>query len=200
MQELVYFDEHDELESNESLVELTPEIAALLPQSDSSTISFESFRKELSPTCKNIDVERSDVVEVAENFVKKLMEISATSVNHTLFKDVINEAKGNLCQETVGESGALHNNKSSKDEGMEDCTLTNETVIKSASLNTSVDENVVKMSNLIFDYLVQQCFEVKELVLFPEVLHDSNINKLLGKLLLLYEECYANLNKRRKII
>lgn len=47
---------------------------------------------------------------------------------------------------------------------------------------------VAKMSEEILDYLKRQCYEIKELVLFPEVLYDQNVQKLMNKLKILYDE------------
>lgn len=60
-------------------------------------------------------------------------------------------------------------------------------------------EIVLKMSNEIFAYLKEQCYEIKELVLFPEVLYDNNIQKLMSKLQALYEDhCSPDLPEEEK--
>lgn len=54
-----------------------------------------------------------------------------------------------------------------------------------------VTEGVLMMSQAILDYLVKQCYEIKELVLFPEVNYDENIHKVFLKLKQLYTKFYG---------
>ncbi|KAG5900132.1 hypothetical protein JTB14_012805 [Gonioctena quinquepunctata] len=89
-------------------------------------------------------------------------------------------------------------NNTSLDEGIEDCTLTEKSV-KVTNLDKSVEEATIQLSNLILEYLIQQCFELKELILFPEVLHDQNFSKLLTKLTDTYHEYYeCNMTAEQK--
>lgn len=46
---------------------------------------------------------------------------------------------------------------------------------------------VLQMSHALFEYLTHQCYEIKELILFPEVLYDQNISKLMTKLKKVYD-------------
>ncbi|XP_023309773.1 uncharacterized protein LOC111691353 [Anoplophora glabripennis] len=187
------FSEQDEVQSNESLVELTQDISAMFPSSSTSSESLKNQTFErLSCNKRNNDSDNiGDVVKVAENFVDKLMDMSITSANYFLFEKVVNEAKTMLHQEPEGELPNLVNTIS-QDEGIEDCTLTNDSNNSTLKCSSPVDSCVKKIGSIIFDYLVQQCFEVKELILFPEVLHDLNINKLLMTLKEAYEQCYGN--------
>lgn len=57
---------------------------------------------------------------------------------------------------------------------------------------------VAKMSEEIFEYLKQQCYEIKELVLFPEVLYDQNVQKLIDKLKVLYDEHYSQVQSEEE--
>ncbi|KAK5650019.1 hypothetical protein RI129_001048 [Pyrocoelia pectoralis] len=46
----------------------------------------------------------------------------------------------------------------------------------------NIDTKVMLMSDAIYDYIVKQCFETPELVLFPEIVYDDNIAKLYASL------------------
>ncbi|CAH1175632.1 unnamed protein product [Phaedon cochleariae] len=133
--DLVDFTEDDQ-EINESLVELTPEVAAMLPSTDSSS--------------------------------------TASGTNLTYVK-----------RNPQDESFDV-------DEGIGECTLTNDTLSKDKSSEGSVEDAVQEMSKMIVEYLIEQCFELKELILFPEVLHDPNLTKLLAKLLNVYAYYYGD--------
>lgn len=58
----------------------------------------------------------------------------------------------------------------------------------SIELQNSSDDSLNEIVNVIVDYLLGQSFEVKELILFPELLYDENINKLLHKLQVLLKD------------
>lgn len=73
------------------------------------------------------------------------------------------------------------------DEGYND-TLNNITNRSNDLDKVESDETVLAMSQVILDYLIKQGFEIKELVLFPEVLYDQNIHKLFSVLRKLYYE------------
>lgn len=184
LEEIKQFTEQDELRSNESLTELPEDLMKMLPSS-----STDSTEEEGAAGCDSDNIK--DVVKVAENFVDRLMDMSVNSVNYFLFERVINEAKSMLHQEPVEE--LPHSvNTISLDEGIEDCTLTNDSDNTTLKCSSPIDDRIKKIGYIILDYLVQQCFEVKELILFPEVLHDLNINKLLTKLKLVFQENYGN--------
>lgn len=191
LEEIKQFTEYDELKSNESLTELPQDLIAMLTSSSTNSSEEEE--------AADLDLANiKDVAIVAENFVNKLMDMSVNSANYFLFESVINEAKNILHQEPIEELGQPQNT-GSLDEGIEDCTLTNDSDNTILKCTSPVDDRIKKIGYIVFDYLVQQCFEVKELILFPEVLHDLNINKLLIKLKEVYEECYGNsLNDEEK--
>ncbi|XP_050315380.1 uncharacterized protein LOC126749732 isoform X6 [Anthonomus grandis grandis] len=88
--------------------------------------------------------------------------------------DVIKEVQGLLKR---------HDNRRSLDEGIEDLSF-----VLPNSEETS-DKRFMKMGELMADYLVEQGFEMRELVLFPET-DDHQCKKFLGKLLELFKELY----------
>ncbi|KAJ8921773.1 hypothetical protein NQ315_008398 [Exocentrus adspersus] len=188
-EEIKNFTEVDELKSNESLIEITPDITAMLPTSFTSSESETS--KEVECNQENSADETKDIIKVAEDFVDKLMDMYMNSESYLLLEC----AKNVIHQEPVEELPCVIDT-SSLDEGIEDCTLTNESTVIHTSV---VDDRVKELGNIVFDYLVQQCFEVKELVLFPEILHDVNMNKLLVRLKGVYEDLYgSSLNDEEK--
>lgn len=187
--DIINFDEYDQI-NNESLVELTPEVIEMLPTSTSSSASTESkenniYNNDSSPEITSQTNASKIATEIAEHFVDSILE---DCENVELIGSVVNEAKGIL--KDISESVVVEN--SSVDEGIEDCTLTNDSVVKNSTLPNTLDEGVVILSQLILEYLIQQCFEIKELILFPEVLYDPNVVKLLSKLNEVFNEYYDN--------
>lgn len=85
------------------------------------------------------------------------------------------------------------------DEGYNDSINNNTNQNDNCDHCDAPDEVVSIMSQVIFDYLIQQGFEIKELVLFPEVLYDQNIYKLFSDLKQLYDEhCGSQYSNERK--
>lgn len=69
----------------------------------------------------------------------------------------------------------------------------NDTVNKTESLaQFEPNELVIKMSEQILQYLKEECFEIQELVLFPEIIYDQNVQKLLDRLKLLLDKHYPD--------
>ncbi|KAL3277415.1 hypothetical protein HHI36_012763 [Cryptolaemus montrouzieri] len=85
----------------------------------------------------------------------------------------------------------LSQENESEDEGIEDITVEKVEGKKHKNVRC-YDDRIKTLSDAIYEYLQQQCFEIKELVLFPEILHDPNLNKLLAKLKNMYDDFYSN--------
>lgn len=84
---------------------------------------------------------------------------------------------------------------STADEGFDD-TATNRT--ESLAMQEP-SEVVAKMSGEILQYFKEQCFEINELVLFPELIYDENVQKLLDRLKALYDEhCPPKMSEEQK--
>nr|XP_023026102.1 uncharacterized protein LOC111514097 [Leptinotarsa decemlineata] len=159
--DIIEFNEDDQ-EANESLVQITSEVAAMIPSTGSSS--------DISENPTNMDPNKDEQTKVD---VQKITENNQ--------RDYLNIP-----------------NNTSRDEGIDDCTMM-ETVYEDAVLDKTVEEIIIQLSNLILEYLIQQCYELKELILFPEVLHDSNFSKLLTKMTQVYSEFYrTNLSPEEK--
>ncbi|KAK9874976.1 hypothetical protein WA026_005792 [Henosepilachna vigintioctopunctata] len=89
-----------------------------------------------------------------------------------------------------GNVEAAYEETFSEDEGIGDIAL--DQTEKSPVKQIRFDEHIKTLADAIYDYLQEQCFEIRELVLFPEILHDRNLNKLLAKLKGMYDEFYSN--------
>jgi hypothetical protein len=76
----------------------------------------------------------------------------------------------------------------SVDEGVGDLTK----LSPPRCMNAEPDERVVKIGQIIFDYMSEQGFEDSDLVIFPELLHDGNTAKLIVKLGETYQELYGD--------
>lgn len=101
----------------------------------------------------------------------------------------INPSENNV-PDNPNEANVGSNQDLSEDEGIEDITPQRVATNSSNKEKKIIDEKVKKLSDVIYEYLEQQCFEIREIVLFPEVLHDPNLNKLLAKLKTMYDEFY----------
>lgn len=121
----------------------------------------------------NVDEENSNVDSGQKEFLGDEVVMDTIEDNHNNHQDNVEDA-----------------GKSSEDEGIED--MTPQRFEKSSCNNEPItnDERVKKLSNVVYEYLQQQCFEIREIVLFPEVLHDPNLNKVLAKLKSMYDEFY----------
>lgn len=93
----------------------------------------------------------------------------------------------NLCNSS-DESEKIQEINNSVDEGFDNTTFT----LDNTENQSKVDEKLIKISTPIYEYIFKQCFELKELILFPEVLHDPNFVKLLDELKCLYMQLYGN--------
>ncbi|KAJ8961405.1 hypothetical protein NQ318_014650 [Aromia moschata] len=145
IQDITNFSEGDELEINESLCDLTPEVAAMLPKSDSST-SSDSIKMEMFqqlPFHEQSVEPGTEIVQVAENVVDKVMKLSANTIYYNVFKDVVDTAKGYLRSNLLEPINIVN----SIDEGIEDCTLRNEITANSVLKIDKIlhDANVDKL-------------------------------------------------------
>lgn len=181
---IVHFNEQfDGSVVNESLIKLDP-FPLLLSSSSSDIETTESTPSGESSSGSNSKLNIQSVTELAERFVDTILKEGKEAA---IIEKVVVEAKEIL----KDISDSMVTMYSSTDEGIEDCTLSiNTTVVKNSTLDKSIEEGVLKLSKLIFDYLVQQCLEVKELILFPEILHDPNIVKLIDQLIKVFDEFY----------
>nr|CAH7728477.1 unnamed protein product [Callosobruchus chinensis] len=125
--------------------------------------------------------------DISVQFIEKLERMGIKDDNFSTVKEVISDVKHILHEISAG----------SIDEGIDDSTYTISD--RSTTIKVTYDENVTKLSTFIFEYLVQQCHEIKELVLFPEISHDANLYKLINKLIENYKELFAEkLNPEEK--
>lgn len=94
----------------------------------------------------------------------------------------------------LNNEGEMCDLRSSVDEGINVSVSLDESNLNNNEswLPEEFDEKTIEMAEAIYDYLVQQCFEVEELILFPEILYDENINKLFLKLQMLYSQHCSN--------
>ncbi|CAG9863863.1 unnamed protein product [Phyllotreta striolata] len=160
--DIAHFDESFHLKRNEGRFELTPDILAMLP-SNGSNSSTEAEDDD--------DDERADLVK---GFVGKLREF--TDANF----EILHEAKDILGKIPDALSKSL-------DEGIEDCA----TLVEDETVGI-IDDNAKQLADLILDYLSEQCLEVREIILCPEILHDQNLGKLLAKSKELYEKHFEH--------
>lgn len=216
----------DEMNPNESIVELTDEVLAIMSIMDSSNDTADS-RKDLfmelpfsffeQPDKNRItennksdqspdlfDSDLSEFNESKENSIRNLyLELPFPNYDYSDNDDtytisststyVVNDGVINLTLERV--EGRVNSLNQSVDEGIMDCTFVDSPPNKSYEPS----DNVVVLSGIVLDYLVQQCYEVKELILFPEILHDSNVNKFLAKLKYQYDlMCGCELTNEEK--
>lgn len=86
----------------------------------------------------------------------------------------------------------------SLDEGIGDLTQLSST----NHVEEEIDIRVIKLGNIIFNYMAEQGFEESDLIIFPEILDDTNTNKLINQLLDIYEQLYPEdlSNEERNIL
>lgn len=85
----------------------------------------------------------------------------------------------------------------SLDEGISDCKST---CTENITFNSSIqyDPKIIELSEIVFEYIVKQCYEVSDLVLFPEVLYDEHVVKMFAKLKDVYLNYYSDISDEFK--
>lgn len=187
---------------------ISPFVSAL------NSIRLPGFVSQASQTAFNTEethtVEHTplSIDSYAPNFSRKLETTSyEEEILNKLHNDLVVDLSGNEsleseCVENEGLAGDLTPNttkilqKCSDSDGETE----NEHQIEEKCNNVTitikpepeVDERLVKISTPIREYIIKQCLELRELILFPEVLHDPNLVKLLDELKCLYTELYGN--------
>lgn len=133
---------------------------------------------------------RSNLAELSNS------ESESNSEYEMMEQSIKQDNNNNITEQQTPENNAI--SFSTVDEGFDDTT--NGFNNKSESLAVfEPSEVVLKMSDEIFQYLIRECYEIKELVLFPELIYNENVQKLMNKLKILYEEhCLSNMTEEEK--
>ncbi|XP_060525018.1 protein hu-li tai shao isoform X6 [Cylas formicarius] len=105
---------------------------------------------------------------------------------------VDNESLAEMTDEvaTINSSGSSEsdgNALATTDEGVSDLTLNGDSPVSSP-----VDDRIVAMGAVIKEFLIEQSFETKELIVFPELNDDASAAKFVGDLVKLYSRLYED--------
>lgn len=154
-------------------------------------------REFVYPFASILNVAHAPALEHAESqtsFMSGMAEAASSSSDDADLSDfecgILRKLRSNLVNEVVNETSTF----STADEGFDDTTNRTETLALQEP-----SEAVVKMSGEIFKYLKEQCFEINELVLFPELIHNEHVQKLMERLKILFEQyCLQKLTEEEK--